>query len=338
MKRMTIKDLALRLDVHPSTVSRALHDHPDISPEMKKRVQEAAHLARYRPNSNAVHLRKQTRDVIGLLVPSISYYFFPAIVQGISQEVQQSGHQLMILPSDDSLEQERKNVGICCANDVAGILISLSQESREIQHLLAAQNQGVPIVLFDKTTHQSSFPEVIIDDYQVAQNCALQLLEAGCRKLLGVFGNPDLMITQARLAGFSAAVAGFRDLLHVQTLFAGTSREAQDKVSELLRMRSIDGVFFMSDETLSGGMQALRDARVAIPRECSVIGISGGGLPDLFSPPVSHYLHDGVAVGRSAARKLLQLINDPQGRPQPERTVLNTTWQPGGSVRCDRPV
>lgn len=331
MKRATIKDIAAELGVHPSTVSRALRNHPDIGSSMKAKVMEMAGRLRYRPNATAVHLRTQRTSVVGLVVPGVSPFFFPQIVQGISTVLQDRGHQLMILPTQDRLLVERQHVELLCANAVAGILISVSRETMDLQHVEPALELGIPVVLFDKSLPTAPFPEVVIDDRQVAWRCAARLLEAGCRSLIGVFGPPKLSITQERLAGFELGLQQIRKPERTQLLFARSADEAHHKLLETIRQERPDGLFFMSDETLAGGLAAVRDVGMVVPRDCSVVAISAGIIPKLSNPPIAHYHHDGFAMGKMAAKKLMDRIDDhanPWGRE-----TLATQFVPGNSLR-----
>ena len=103
MKRPTIKDVALKVGVNPSTVSRALKDHPDISERIKQEIRKAAEELKYHPNQHAANLRKQRSNIIGLIIPEISMFFFPSVISGIEAAIMKDGFQLLVLQSSKNL-------------------------------------------------------------------------------------------------------------------------------------------------------------------------------------------------------------------------------------------
>ena len=113
MKRITIKDLAEMLNISVSTVSRALSNHPDISDAVKVRVKEAAETFNYVPNDFAINFRKKSSKVIGLIIPKMSMFFIPSIIEGISAKFNKEGYQFFILSSEESLEIEKENLQTC---------------------------------------------------------------------------------------------------------------------------------------------------------------------------------------------------------------------------------
>ena len=139
------------LNINISTVSRALSNHPDISTAVKLRVKEAAELLNYRPNDFAVNFRKRSSKTIGLIIPQMSLFFIPAVIEGISKTLAKAGFKVFILSSEESLEKEKENMEICCNSNVEGILISVSKNTKNLDHLCVADQMKIPIVLFDKS-------------------------------------------------------------------------------------------------------------------------------------------------------------------------------------------
>lgn len=97
MADTTLKKIASVLDISISTVSRALKDHPDIAEHTKRKIRELALSLDYEPNASAVQLRTKTSKVLGLLVPSISNFFYDSFITSIEEESRRTGYSLMIL-------------------------------------------------------------------------------------------------------------------------------------------------------------------------------------------------------------------------------------------------
>jgi LacI family transcriptional regulator len=326
MKRATIKDIAAIAGVNVSTVSRALRDHPDIGLALRTKIKQLALELHYHPNMLAVQLRKQKSNTIGLIIPEANMYFVPSVIKGISETVQKAGYRLLVLQSGESFEQELENVTICNEYGVEGLLISLTNETAHLDHLNDLKEAGIPIVLMDKILDNTAFDEVLIDDIQATQLCVNYLIETGCKRILGLFGNANMMITHKRLEGF-------RSLIETKQVDFGLSSEyrfvdntftAWACVEQIFPLFQPDAIFAMSDEIIAGVIPALKKMKIQIPEQCSVIGISDGYLPQILDPQISFLHHDGFALGKMAAKHLLKKLTESTKENGQERLILPT--------------
>lgn len=326
MKRATIKDIAAIAGVNVSTVSRALRDHPDIGLALRTKIKQLAHDMHYHPNMLAVQLRKQKSNTIGLIIPEANMYFIPSVIKGISHAVQKAGYRLLVLQSGESYEQELENVNICNEYGVEGLLISLTNETEHLDHLNDLNDAGIPIVLMDKVLANAIFDEVIIEDIQATQLCVNYLIETGCKRILGLFGNPNMMITNKRLEGFKQAIETKIPELDIiyEHEFADNTFSAWACVEQVFPDFQPDAIFAMSDEILAGVIPALKKMKIKIPEQCSVIGISDGYLPKILDPQVSFLYHNGFALGNLAATHLLKKLANPLRNDNQERLLLPT--------------
>jgi LacI family transcriptional regulator len=151
MKPMTIKDLANFLKVSPSTVSRALNNHPDISLEVRQRVQQLAEELQFKPNSFAANFRKKQSKLIAVVLPKIYRSFIPDVIEGITKTLKQNNYQTLILLTEDQIENEIAAIQQCCDMRVDGILLSLTNQTKNLDHLTICKNLGIPLVLFEHT-------------------------------------------------------------------------------------------------------------------------------------------------------------------------------------------
>lgn len=310
MKRITMKDLARQIGVNTSTISRALKNHPDISPEVRERVRQLAEQLNYRPNHMAVYLRQRSSRLIGLVVPQTSAFFFPPLLHGIEQVLHQNGYSLIMMPSNESLEREMHNIQICFDNDVAGLLIAFSRETNDPGHLALLVEAGAPVVMFDNVLEDAPFDSVVLDDFADTVAAVRHLVASGCRHIAGVFGNMNLRITQRRLKGFTSALKQCGLPVNPEhIIFANDTDEAQEGTQMLVKsLVPPDGIFAMTDEVLTGVLPALLDAGKKVPEECALICMSDGFLPHYLRPQVSYLHHNGYEVGRLAAERLCTLI------------------------------
>jgi LacI family transcriptional regulator len=333
MKRSTIKDIATLIGVSPSTVSRALKDHPDIGVPLKQEIKRVAEELNYHPNYNAVNLRQQRTNKIGVIIPEFTLFFFPSVIRGITAVTEAEGFQLMVMQCNESAEKEIQNVRICCDNCVDGIIISLSNQTKDLTHLFDAKEFGIPTVIFDKTIDHSGFDEVLIDDEAAASICVHHLIKTGCINIGGVFGNENMSITQKRITGFQKVMQKFNLPVDGRIKYANNSGESITKTEELIHEFNIDGIFGMSDEVLTGIIPAVKRMNKNIPDDVSIICMSDGVIPNFFEPAVTYLHHSGFEVGKNAAIQLVAHIKNTQENFPPERKILDIKLVTQGSTK-----
>ena len=164
---------------------------------------------------------------------------------------------------------------------------------------------------------------MVIQDEIATRSAIKHLAERGRKSILGLFGDPHLSISKARLAGYRQALAEFgiparEDLI----CHAYSEPEAQAAVRKaLLITPRPDAIFAMSDELLVGVMQGLSESRINIPDEIAVIAISDGMAPTFWNPSISFVEHSGTAVGATSASFLFDLI---EGRTAEQSRIVPT--------------
>ena len=313
MGRITIKDIARLLELNPSTVSRALKDHPDISTTTRDHVKKVAKELGYAPNYQAISFRSQQSRLIGLIIPDMNPYFFPSIIKSIEEGVRHQGYNLIVLHSNNNLLGEQENVKICRQFGVEGLLVSLSTETESLDHFETLAEQGVPVVYFDRTIEDIDVPKVIINDEQVAFDAVHHLIGRGARNICGVFGDPNLTITKLRYNGFVKALTEHNlEMVDEFVFHAENSNEAREGMLRLINTGRVpDAIFSMSDEVLVGVMQAIQAKGIKVPGQTSIIAISNGDAPQFFYPEITYVEHSATKVGHAAIRLLFELIGNP---------------------------
>ncbi|MCK4991024.1 MAG: LacI family DNA-binding transcriptional regulator, partial [Bacteroidales bacterium] len=175
-KRVTIKDIARELGVSPSTVSRAMKDHPDISSETKKQVNELVEKLKYRPNTVALSLRSRKTNIIALVVPEIVHHFFSSVISGIEEVAQEAGYHVMIFQSNESYEREVAIVQSLASMQIDGLLVSVAKTSMKFGHFNELMNEGIPLVFFDRACEEIQADKVVVDDFTGAYNAVEYLI------------------------------------------------------------------------------------------------------------------------------------------------------------------
>ena len=308
MKRITIKDLADLLQISTSTVSRALSNHPDISDAVKKRVKEAAETFNYIPNDFAINFRKKSTKVIGLIIPKMSMFFIPSIIEGISTKFNKEGYQFFILSSEESLEIEKENLQTCANSRVDGVLISLTSKTQDFAHFKKLDDLGIPVVLFDKSLSEQKYDQVVFNNEKDAEECAKKLVHYQCKNILAIFGDKDLEITEKRKKSFQNYLNNYSEI-NYKSIFCDSAEMVKEKLEIILEYEKFDGIFAMSDETLAGLNYALK-IRGLSAKPYKIIAISEGIFPKYLNPHYEFIKNDGIKMGMMASSILLEKIKN----------------------------
>lgn len=308
MKRITIKDLADLLQISTSTVSRALSNHPDISDAVKKRVKEAAETFNYIPNDFAINFRKKSTKVIGLIIPKMSMFFIPSIIEGISAKFNKEGYKFFILSSEESLEIEKENLQTCANSRVDGVLISLTSKTQDFAHFKKLDDLGIPVVLFDKSLSEQKYDQVVFNNEKDAEECAKKLVHYQCKNILAIFGDKDLEITEKRRKSFENYLNNHSEI-NYKSIFCDSAEMVKEKLEIILEYEKFDGIFAMSDETLAGLNYALKVKGLSA-KSYKVMAISEGIFPKYLNPHFQFQKNDGIKMGMMAANTLLDKIKN----------------------------
>ena len=310
---ITIKDIARKLGVSPSTVSRALKDHPDISQKKKDEINALAIELNYQPNSVALSLRQSKTNTLGVIIPEIAHFFFSAVISGIEDIAHSAGYHVIITQSNESYEREVMNTKALFNSRVDGILMSISRETKQFDHLQSLLGYNVPLVFFDRIADNLNACKVIVNDEQGAYEATTHLIEQGCYRIAHLAGPQNLAISKNRLNGYKAALADNRYMIDdnlMKVCGQGTFEEAEAITNELLDYRfPPDAIFANNDVAAYGAMMAIRKRNIKIPEEIAIVGFSNWRFSSLIQPALSSVTQPGFKMGQEATRLLMKQIN-----------------------------
>ncbi len=311
--QITIKDIAKTLNISPSTVSRALKDHPDISPATKKAVRELAKELDYQPNSIALSLRKSKSFTIGIVIPQLVHHFFSTVISGIEDVAYEAGYHVMICQSNESYEREVLNTQALLASRVDGMLVSVSHETNDTRHFESIMKRGIPVVFFDRVVSSLNTSSVEVDDFGGAYRAVEYLLKSGCRRIAHFGGPENLLNSQNRLRGYRKALDDYGIASNYEKIITAglTIEEGKNACMQLLEEGELpDAIFAANDPLAIGALQVLKERNIAIPDQVSVIGFSNEPLTSLINPPMTTVEQPGFEMGQAATRLLLHEIDN----------------------------
>jgi len=325
--QITIKDIAEKLNISPSTVSRALKDHPDINPKTRKTVKEIAKKYNYIPNRIAQSLLQNKSYIIGVIVPEIVHHFFSSVISGIENVAHENGFNVMLCQSKESYEIELKNVETLLSSHIDGMLISITKETKDFTHLENLQEMGIPIAFFDRIAEEIDCDRIIVDDFGGGYKATEHLIEQGCKKIAHLYSPLDLLIGQNRYNGYIKAMESNNIAIYNEYLiFCDTYEKALIETQKLLDLPNPpDGIFCGNDETAVGAMKIIKNNGLNIPDDIAVIGFTNSYISTISDPELSTVDQKGYELGQKAADTIIKRIAEQETIPKnPTTQILDT--------------
>ncbi len=310
--QITIKDIAKMLNISASTVSRALKDHPDISPKTKRMVQAFASKMNYRPNALALNLRRSKTNTIGVIIPEIVHHFFSSVISGIDKVAYAAGYNVIICQSNEDYNREVIDTQALLDNRVDGVLMSVSKTTFQFDHIQNLIEHGIPVVFFDRAPEEIDADKVFIDDFMGAKIATHHLIATGCRKILHLAGPPHLLIGQKRRDGYIKALEENGIPFNPDFVIKCDTRDdVFANAGNILQMANqIDGIFAVNDSTAIAAMQVLIKNNIRVPEHISVIGFGDGPNATIVYPPLSTVEQKGTEIGKEAIQLLINQIEN----------------------------
>ncbi|TKG97366.1 LacI family transcriptional regulator [Puteibacter caeruleilacunae] len=312
-KRATITDIAEELGVSPSTVSRALNDHPAISKKTKKAVLKLARQRNYQPNLLALNLLKKRTNTIGVIVPEITSHFFSSVINGIQDLVKPFGVNMIIGQSNESYEEEKSIVQTFASIRVDGFLISPSSETKKYDHLESLIQNNIPLVIFDRDCEGIDIDKVFVDEYNGAFQAVEYLIQSGCKRIAHIAGSQTLSTARHRLRAYKDALEKHSIPFNADYVVQTDGFSPEYGIEPTRRLLSLqtppDAIFTINDGVAIGAMYVIKDAGIKIPEEISIIGFDDDPHSTYFKPSLSTVWQPTYEMGMLAARILMKRIN-----------------------------
>lgn len=322
MKHVTIKDIANHLTLSVSTVSRALTDDKNIRKETKEKVLAAAKALGYRPNPVATNLKYGRTNTVGVIVPEMVTPFASQVIEGIQKVLYAKGLKVIIAQSDENPQREKENLQLMESFMVDGIIICLCHHAENRGLYTRLQEEGIPMVFFDRIPEDKDASKVIVDDYAKSFFIVEHLIRSGRRRIAHLQAPSYIYNSVERFRGYKDALAKFRipydDSLVIKT--GMTIDDGRCAAEQLIRANaSFDALFAFTDTLAIGAMNYLREQGISIPEEVAIASFSGTILSTIVYPQLTTVEQPLEEMGEAAARLMLEKINDPSAA---NRTIV----------------
>lgn len=325
MKRVTIKDVARKLNIAVSTVSRAFNNKYDIRKETRELILKTAEEMGYHPNPIAKKLIQQKAFNVGVVVPEFVNDYFPEVIIGIQDVLIKKGYQVLVMQSNECHTTELENVKTLEDNMVDGLIISLSRESHNNEYYKHLLEKGYPIVFFNRVDEIIPASKVVFDDFKWAYFATEHLIKQGYRKIYHLSGYQHLSLSINRIKGYRKAMEKFQIPFSEEHIietgfFIGEGQAVMEKLIAAGNMP--DAIFAANDPTAIGAMKAVKKAGLKIPEDIAVVGFSECKMAEVVDPPLTSVSQPTFEIGKAAAELLIRQIAA-DGFAPPETVVLN---------------
>lgn len=323
-KRTTIYDIAKKLKLNASTVSRALGNDSNISAVTRTLILETAKELNYKQNSVAANLSRGHNQTIGVIVPRINQNFFANIIAGIEEITCKQGYNLIICQSNESYEREVECVNTLINQHVSCIFISICADFQNDAHLRSIQSQGIPLIQFDRVVSELNTFKVVNDNKQASMEAVSHLIQEGYRRIALLEGPMNLDIFRQRKEGYLAALNKYKFPVIPELMIANawTEELGAEGTRKLLMLKNPPDAIFASTSDFSalGVLEVATKMEIRVPRQLGICGYANESFTKITSPSITTIDQYSIKMGRTIAELYFNEVKSGQGDSLP-RTV-----------------
>lgn len=320
------------------TVSRALNGRENVDEKTRQRVLEKARSMGYTPNHVAKSLVSSKTYTIGVVIPEITHAFFPEVVRGIEEVTNSSSYQLFLTNANEKFDQEQKAIKALRSKRVDGILISSSLKVEDYSFYQQLIQSGPKIVFFDRCVENIGASCVSVNDKMSAQKITEHLItEHGFTKIAYLSGPQKVSVGRERFQGFLDAMNKHDIPIVDKWIIEGGFQEnsgygAMKKILALPREEYPEAIVNVNDPSAIGAIQAINEEGLSIPDDLAIVGFTDDIRADLLKVPLTTVHQPAYEVGKRAARKLIDSIENEE--EPTENIELLTTLKIRASCGC----
>jgi len=307
-KEITIYDIAQKLNISVATVSRGLKDNEAVNKQTRKKIFDLAEKMGYRSNHFARNLREQQTHTIGVLVHELNSNFITSVLAGIEKVTAETGYDIIITHSSESVIKEAANANNLFHKRVDGLIASLSFDTENLDHFESFIKKGIPVIFFDRVEQDRGNSVVIIDNYKCGYQATKHLIDQGCTRIAHVTSSLKRNVYLDRFRGYRAALSESgltfnENYLIVKDLSEKAGIEA---ANQILKMKELpDGIFLTNDFVAAVCMRTLKEQGIVIPDDIAIVGFNNDSIAKLIEPSLTTINYPGIDVGEIAARNLI---------------------------------
>lgn len=310
-KKITIKDVAKALNISVATVSRAMRNAADVSPETRQRVLAYTQEVNFEPSLIAQSLVRKSTRIIGVIVPSIHSNYFSQALSGMTDVAEEQDYHLMICQSNEQVAIENRSIRKLLSCSIDGLLISFSKNTTGADELKKVREQNVPLVMFDRILGELDCAKVVVDEYEGAYKAVTHLIHKGCRRIAHLGGPVDLSVSHHRKQGYLDALQQ-HNIPVIPSLIAHSKSFEEDAIYALQKIMKSDvkpdAFFCINDLSAITTIRYLMRKGYHVPKDIKVIGFNNDPVSAVSEPSVTTIMQPGYEVGKLAMGVLIDEI------------------------------
>lgn len=308
-KSAKLKDIAEALNVSIATVSRALNDKSDISQKTKNKVLQLAHKLDYKPNNLAISLRKKSKsNIIGVVLPVVSHFFFSSVLDGIMQQAHLKNHLVLVGESLQQQNKEKKLIQDFIQYGISGLLIAPAKGSDYMSVLAPVIHRRIPTVVIDRMYEDYNGNFVMYDDVNGAKMAVQHLLDQGYKRIAHIGSDDKRSVGHERRKGYKLTLENngididpdYLKIVDVnETKFS--VENGYQACKELFDLdHPPDAIFTVNDDVALGVYKYAREKQIKIPNQLGVVGFSDSTIAKHLDPQLSTVKQNGKMMGEQS--------------------------------------
>jgi LacI family transcriptional regulator len=325
MSNTTIKVLAKKLNLSIATVSKALRDSHEISSSTKQKVLELAKQLNYVPNPYASSLRKRRSKTIAVVLPEVADSFFSLAINGIEAVAQEKGYHVLIYLTHESFIKEEAILKDFQSGRVDGILMSVSGETCQSDHVNEVIATGIPVIFFDRICEDVETASIVTDDFESSYKATSHLIQKGCKKIVHLSISPNLSISNNRIKGYQKALSDYSIKTKEADIVLCTD-DIQNNlavIKKLLKRKDRpDGIIANAEKLTSPIYVACKELGLSIPGDIKVICFTNLQTALILNPPLTTITQPAFEMGKTAATVLFRALGKSSANLKKESVVI----------------
>lgn len=307
-KEITIYDIASALNISIATVSRALKDDPVVNKKTKKKIFELAEKMGYRTNHFARNLRNKNTRTIGIIVHELNSNFITSVLAGVEKVTTEEGYDLIIAHSSEDFQKEIANAKNLFEKRVDGLIVSLSFDTKNLDHFKPFIERDVPVIFFDRVEQTGKNTVVIIDNFKCGYEATKHLISQGCRKIVHVTSSLKRNVYSERHRGYRSALEDEglpfdESLVIINDLSENAGKESALQILEMNPRP--DAAFITNDFVAAVCMRTLKEHGIKIPEDIAIVGFNNDAIGKLIEPALTTINYPGMEMGEIVAHNLI---------------------------------
>lgn len=320
MENVRLEDIAKKLNLTKVSISKALRDHPDISEGTRKKVKKMAKKMGYRPNLVARSLTSKKSQIVGVIVPKMAHSFFSSVIEGIYRAASESDYEIILGVSLEDEKLEKKHIESMLNMRVDGLLISISEQTKDPGRFDIVKNMNIDLVFFDRGFTNADYTYVKVEDRESAKKGVLHMIERGYKNITHLAGYSTVEIGRDRSLGYRDAMeeAGLevRDSAIIEAGFS--EKDGYKGFGKLIELHGKpEAVFAATYPVGLGVLQYMNDHDID-PRKMAILAFGSSEFNRYLSHPFTCINQPTLELGRRAFEQIVKEIESKDHKKKAE--------------------